>query len=281
MIKAIAMATLVIGLVLPGCSAAETENYETTDLKSPNGSSGSSGSSEGKPATEAWQQVLERFHADGGLDYAGLAADRANLDIFLNSLSGVDADSLAKNDRMAFWINAYNAVTAHHVLERYPGIQSVQDVKGFFDKLTYPVAGQSRTLDAIETAGRDLGDARIHFAVVCASTSCPDLRGEAFRGATVEAQLKDQTLQFLANPSKGMRYDEAKNDVYLSSIFKWYAGDFTGGSTVVAFFARGGVLDWVAANSPSAVKAKLEKNKPSVAYLDYDWGLNDRPGTAR
>ena len=230
-----------------------------------------------QPSTAAWDRVLHAHGNRGGMDYAALAADRKDLDTFLHSLQAVRPGSLAKKDALAFWINAYNAVVVQHVLERYPGIQSVKKVDGFFDSLTYPVAGQKMTLDAIEAKGRALGDARIHFAVVCASTSCPDLRGEAYTGARLDAQLEDQVRTFLENPRKGLRYDAKGNTVWLSSIFKWYAGDFTGGSTVVAFFARGAVLDWVIDHAPKRLAATLESKDPSVSYLDYDWSLNDRP----
>ncbi len=230
-----------------------------------------------QPATDAWDRVLHAHENRGGMDYAALAADRKDLDAFLGSLAAVQPKALGKKEALAFWINAYNAVVVQHVLERYPGIQSVKKVDGFFDTLTYPVAGQEMTLDAIEAKGRALGDPRIHFAVVCASTSCPDLRGEAYTGARLDAQLDDQVRTFLGNQQKGLRYDAKANTVWLSSIFKWYAGDFTGGSTVVAFFARGAVLDWVIDHAPAKMAAALKAKNPSVSYLDYDWSLNDRP----
>ena len=94
--------------------------------------------------------------------------------------------------------------------------------------------------------------------------------------AKLEAQLAGQTRAFLSDPTKGLKLSADGSSVGLSSIFKWYAGDFTGGSTVAAFFARGGVLDWVIADAPEGTKATLEAKKPSVTYLDYDWSLNDR-----
>ena len=129
------------------------------------------------------------------------------------------------------------------------------------------------TLDEVEAAAREI-DPRVHFAVVCASTSCPDLRGEPFVASKLDAQLEEQTKRFLADESKGARLDG--DTLHLSSIFKWYAGDFTGGSTVVAFFARGGVLSWVVEHAPKDLAAKIKEAEPSVSYMDYDWGLNDR-----
>ena len=231
---------------------------------------------DGDPALAAWSRVLADVVRDGGVDYAALQARPDDLEAFLGTLAAARPESLAPAEALAFWSNAYNAVVLRHVLDRYPEIESVKAVDGFFDKLTFPVAGAERTLDEIETRGRDLGDPRIHFAVVCASTSCPDLPDEPFRGAGMDEQLDRLTRAFLADPTKGMRYDAGSDTLYLSSIFKWYAGDFTGGSTVVAFFARGGVADWVRAQLPPEVAARIGAS-PKVRYLEYDWSLNDRP----
>jgi hypothetical protein len=228
-------------------------------------------------ATAAWDRALRAHGRRGGIDYAALKRDREGLDAYLDFVRQTDPASLSRNDRLAFWINAYNAVTVSFVLERYPGIESVRGVDGFFDELTFPVSGRAMTLDQIETAAREM-DVRVHFAVVCASTSCPDLLNAAYVGGDVDSQLRRQTHAFLADEEKGLRYDAGGNDLYLSSIFKWYAGDFTGGSTVVAFFARGGVLDWVIEHlGDRELAATLEERDPSVKYMDYDWGLNDRP----
>jgi hypothetical protein len=227
------------------------------------------------PDVDAWGRVLARFRDGAGLDYAGLRAERADLDAFLGGLAAPLPPGWSKGERQAFWINAYNAVTVHHVLERYPGIRSVREVDGFFDALPFPVAGERLTLDEIETRARDLGDPRVHFAVVCASRSCPTLRAEPYRGTAVEEQLAEDTRRFLADPAKGLRLERAENVLWLSSIFKWYAGDFTGSSTLVAFFARGGVVEWLLPHLPPELAAEIRKSEPAVRYLDYDWALND------
>ncbi len=228
-------------------------------------------------STEPWRRVLEAFQNQGGLDYKALQDSRDDLDLYLDSLSNVRPGDWSKEDQIAFWCNAYNAVVAFHVLELYPDISSVKKVSGFFDALEFPVAGEQRTLDQIETAARDLGDSRVHFAVVCASTSCPDLQPTPFEGSSLDPQLETATLAFLADPEKGMRFEAAESTLHLSSIFKWYAGDFTGGSTAVAYFARGKVLDWVLTQLPADQGNEIRRSSPKIKYLDYDWDLNDRP----
>lgn len=226
------------------------------------------------PSDAPWGRVLEQFHDRGGLDYEALLAAPDDLDAYLASLGAARPAEVSSAERIAFWSNAYNAVTAKFVIERYPGIKSVRDVDGFFDNLTFPVAGEQLTLDTIETRARAEGDPRVHFAVVCASTSCPDLRFEPYRGVDLERQLQEQTTGFFADPDKGMRLDG--DELWLSSIFKWYAGDFTGGSTLIAFVARGKIRDWVLSHLADDLAAEIVSAKPSVRYLDYNWSLNDR-----
>jgi hypothetical protein len=238
--------------------------------------SGPASAREGWDDTGLWGDLLAAHGRDGGLDYEGLAADSPRLDQYLQSVSAADSAAMERDRQLAFWINAYNAVVARFVLDRYPGISSVREVGDFFDGQTFVVAGRQMTLDEVESRARDLGDPRAHFAVVCASTSCPDLRAEAYSGERIEAQLEEQTRAFLADPEKGLRFDAGAGVLYLSSIFKWYAGDFTGGSTVVAFFSRSKIIDWLLPHLPAELAAVIEKAEPSVRYLDYDWSLNDR-----
>jgi len=95
----------------------------------------------------AWARVLDDFARDGGVDYAGLQAQPEDLETFLASLAAVRPETLAPAEALAFWSNAYNAVVLRHVLDRYPGIESVKAADGFFKTLTFPVAGADRTLD--------------------------------------------------------------------------------------------------------------------------------------
>lgn len=241
------------------------------------GAGAAAGETAGSGDLAAWGSVLARAARDGGLDYAEIARDPADLERFLASLSDVAAGGRSPADELALWINAYNAVVAHFVIERYPAIRSVKDVDGFFDALTFRIAGEALTLDEIEERARALGDPRAHFAVVCASASCPDLRGEPYRGEDLDAQLEEQTRAFLARPDKGLAWRPESAELWLSSIFKWYAGDFTGGSTVVAYFVRGQVLEWILPHLPAELRRQLEGVDLSIHYMKYDWSLNDRP----
>ena len=224
-----------------------------------------------------WARTLAAHQHKGGVDYASLKKDRGDLDSYLKALSISKPQQWDRAEQVAFWSNAYNAVVLHHVLEKYPDIRSVKNVPGFFDELKFEVAGCEMTLDEIEAEARELGDPRVHFAVVCASTSCPDLQSQPFKGKNLESQLEYSTRSFLEDPQKGLLWLPDENTLQLSSIFKWYAGDFTGGSTVVAYFVRSRILNWVTTHLPRALSLEINESDPKVKYLDYDWQLNDRP----
>ena len=232
---------------------------------------------QGSAESEAWTRVLGEFANQGGVDYAALKENRVDLDRFLAALGHSQVKGLSREAQIAFWCNAYNAVVVHYVLERYPEVGSVKEVSGFFSGFRFLVAGRQMTLDEIEAEARNLGDPRVHFAVVCASTSCPDLRPEAYRADILDQQLEEDTARFLSDSSKGLDWDREGNTLHLSSIFKWYAGDFTGGSTVVAYFSRGRVLDWIRPRLPAELAVQVEEREPKIRYLEYDWSLNDRP----
>lgn len=229
------------------------------------------------PEHAAWTALLRRFVRDGLVDYRGLAAEgAADLDAYLASLSAVDETeylTFSREARIAFWVNVYNAFTIRLVLDHYP-IESIRSI-GFLPGSAFrrrfirmELHGGGRlSLDHVEhrILREELGEPRIHFAIVCASRSCPALRPEAYRGRDLDAQLDAATRAFLA--------DETRNrirpgDVRLSAIFRWFREDFEkAAGSVPAFVAR-------FADGPAA--AALRDPDVRVRYLDYDWSLNER-----
>lgn len=223
--------------------------------------------------------ALLRAHArDGAVDYAGLKRDEARLDAYLVGLGDTDVDRLDRAERMAFWINAYNALTIKLILRRYPGIRSIKDIPRRWDLADWRVGGRSYSLNEIEHGIlRKMGDPRIHFAIVCASKSCPDLAAEAYRPEQLDAQLTTAARRFLADPSKGLSVGMERDwlgrtrpTLRLSPIFAWFEGDFT--------TAAGRVVDFVLREAPEAARTFIRNHRSDlrVAYLDYDWSLNGR-----
>jgi hypothetical protein len=235
----------------------------------------------------ALNSLLSRYvNAAGWVDYAGLRRDRAALQSYLDTLRDVDPTKLPSDAaRLAFWINAYNAFTLNDVLEYVDGkTDSVKKVDGFFDKNKHSVAGESLTLDEMEKRGRNLRDPRIHFAINCASASCPRLRPSAYAATELDEQLKRATSEFFADSGRGLRLQRTENTAFLSPILKWYAGDFNGATSATGEFlsrARAAlsgdnVLEFVVSHVGQDVASYIRQQRPKVKYLDYDWTLNSQ-----
>ena len=220
----------------------------------------------------AWDVLTERHVTDGLVDYEGVARERAALDGYLARLADVEPARLPSDSaRLAFWINAYNACVFKGVLDHYP-LNSVKDVKGFFDRIRYRVAGRDLTLNEIEAEGRKLNDWRIHFAVVCASASCPPIRSEAYQTEWLEPQLTEQVKEFLKDTRHGLRVEGST--LWVSSIFKWYAADFVPGKMV-----PGRLLPVLEPYLSPEVRAAVAGKPLTLKFLNYDWWLNVKRGS--
>lgn len=229
------------------------------------------------PAHGAWTAVLERRVRDGRVDYAGLRTDDAPLNAYLATLSGTcarDYERWSPADRIAFWINAYNAFTIRLVLDHYP-IGSIRRIgwlpgAAFRERFIpmHGLQGGAISLDDVEhrTLRSAFREPRIHFALVCAARSCPALRREAYRGADLDRQLDDQGRLFLRDPRRN-RVDPAARTLRLSSIFSWFRDDFVS--------AAGSLPAFVA---PYLGGADGDVTGFAVEFLDYDWTLNDQGG---
>ena len=219
------------------------------------------------PSHAAWTQLLARYDHTGEVDYRGLKAHQAELDDYLRTLvTAKQLDQLPREDRLAFWINAYNAYTVRMVLDHYPlkSIRSIGLLPGAaFRESFIPIGGEELSLNDIEGRLRAMKEPRIHFALVCASKSCPALRGEAYTGPQLDAQLDQAARGFLADGRKN-RLD--KDGVALSSIFKWYRGDFES--------AAGSLEAFVIRYAPQGIGQALKQPGTRIGFLDYDWSLN-------
>jgi hypothetical protein len=239
----------------------------------------------------AWTTLLKKHVKliDGGkasqMRYAGMASDRAALKAYLESLTAVSStsfDAFSKPQQMAFLINAYNAFTVELILTRYPKLASIKDlgslIQSPWKKKEVPLLGTQMSLDQIEhdtlrAKGR-YDEPRVHFAVNCASIGCPALREEAFVPERLEAQLEEQAQRFMADRSRN-RYSAERDKVEVSKIFDWFGEDFRSGhkgiTSLNQFLGR-------YANQLTDAPAEREKLKAggvAVAFLDYDWKLND------
>lgn len=217
-----------------------------------------------------YAELLGRYVKSGVVDYQGLTTEEDKLDHYLRVLEKTDSKTLSRNERFAFYINAYNAWTLKLILTGYPGVKSIKDLGSFFrspwKKKIARIDGTVMSLDHIEheILRPRMKDPRIHAVVNCASKSCPPLREEPFRGAVLDHQLDEQFTMFINDPLRNRL--EGKS-LYISRIFDWYAEDFEGG--VLVFFLK---------YAKGEFKKRLEINRPQIdiKYLDYDWTLNGK-----
>lgn len=232
---------------------------------------------------DSWHQLLQKhvvWVEDGvasQVDYAGIKRERSTLHAYTQSLSQVssaDFDGWAKPQQLAFLINAYNAFTVDLILTKYPKLDSIKEIGGWFGspwkQEFFTLLGETRHLDAVEHdlirgSGR-YNEPRIHVAVVCASVGCPALRPEAFVAEQLETQLADSMKRFL---SDGSRNGYSNGTLRVSKIFDWYGDDFT---SLEALFAEH--AEQLA--SASIDRQHIRTGEYKLGYSDYDWSLNDR-----
>ena len=215
-----------------------------------------------------YAELLAKYVKNGVVNYQGFKEEEDKLDRYLQILEGTNTESLSHNEQFAFYINAYNAWTIKLVLTGYPGIESIKDLGGFFTspwkKSIARIDGKVLTLDQIENdiLRPRFADPRVHFAINCASNSCPPLQSQPYRGDILDQQLTEVTEAFINDPHRNRLEG---NTLYVSKIFKWYSEDFD--NDIVGFFIK---------YTKDALKRKLRKDRKQIKieYLDYDWSLN-------
>lgn len=210
---------------------------------------------------EKWDSLLQKHvKPNGFVSYEGFKKDRKKLEEYLSGLShNVPDTSATKNEKLAYWINVYNAFTIELILDHYP-VASIKDIKNPWDEEFFKLGGTAYSLNDVEhKILRTMKEPRIHFAIVCASVSCPKLLNEAFRPEQLETQLEMATKHFLNNPEKNKI---AENNLELSLIFRWFSKDFKSFGAIESF-----IQPYVDVTITA---------RPKISYLKYDWGLNGR-----
>ena len=237
------------------------------------------------PDTAAYARVLKQFvTGDAHVRYAELKADPHDLEGYLDSLASIDAakvEAQPEKEQLAFWINAYNAITLKTIVDNYPiqgrGLSalryptsSIRQISDAWTDRSWVVAGSEMSLDDIEhqTLRKLFREPRVHMALVCAAFGCPPLRAEPYTGARLDEQLDDQARRYLASPF-GMKLEPERRRIAVSAIFKWFAKDFEKEDGVRSFLTR---------HAPAASRAALADSKTKITFLDYDWSLNEAQG---
>lgn len=218
------------------------------------------------PDPAAFDAVLADRARGGGFDYEGATGqDKKRLGAYLANLGDADPATMTPDERKAFYINAYNALAIQTLLDN-PG-RKITDIPGAFNREKRRVGGEMLTLDEIENRLRATRDSRIHFAIVCASRSCPPLKPAAYTATGLSEALDRQGRAFV-NDSRRNLFDRARDRLALSKIFFWNRKEFErdGGGSLLKFVAR-----FVADPATAAWVARFAREPD---FLEYDWRPN-------
>ncbi|WP_298339587.1 DUF547 domain-containing protein [uncultured Algibacter sp.] len=206
-----------------------------------------------------WTVLLQKHVSDqGNVNYLGFKNDRKALLAYIRDLGkNIPVSTWSKQEKLAYWINAYNAMTIDLILRHYP-VESIKDIKKPWDQRFWKLGEKWYNLNEIEhDILRKMDEPRIHFAIVCASFSCPKLENNAFISNTLEAQLTNVTKEFLSDEK---RNEISENSIKISKIFQWFSKDFK---------QNGSLIDFL--NQYSDIKIS---NNTKKDFKDYDWSLN-------
>ncbi len=207
-----------------------------------------------------WTILLQKHvTATGRVNYGGFKTDKDKLDAYIGKLrENSPQTGWSREQKIAYWINLYNAFTIQKVTEKYPNISSIMDLDGgkIWTTAKINLAGKDYTLDGIEKEIliKELKEPRVHFAVNCAAVSCPPLMNKAWEESSLNRSLETRAKDFLNNKSYNII---TFNELRLSKIFEWYAADFVNVTAFVRKYSK------ATFNTSAAIK-----------YLDYDWKLN-------
>ncbi|MEN3323064.1 DUF547 domain-containing protein [Mariniflexile soesokkakense] len=207
-----------------------------------------------------WNKLLQKNVTDTGkVDYKAFKNDSSELIVYIDDLTHNTPNSdWSKNEKLAYWINAYNALTIDLIIRNYP-TKSIKDIKNPWDQRLWQFGKKWYNLNDIEhKILRKMDEPRIHFAIVCASVSCPKLSNEAYTSENLEHRLTKATKDFLSDST---RNNISTNSIEVSKIFQWFAKDFK---------KNGNLIDFLNRYSNIQISAKAKIN-----YKGYNWDLNE------
>lgn len=212
-------------------------------------------------AAKDYAELLGAHVRNGQVSYSGVAKDGAKLDRYLAAVAKASLPK-ERNARIGFWVDAYNAIVLKSVLDAKTPAKVI-DVKDFFDRATYTVAGTKCSLNQLEKKILNpyAKDPRTHMVLVCAAVGCPILESRPYSGDNIDKRFDAATRRYLAGPTGAL---VSAGKLSLSNIFNWYEPDFGGPAGVIGFVKK----------HLSAEQAALAGDNPKVEIIPYDWNLN-------
>ena len=249
---------ILLVVILAGCSTA-SRTFQPADPIAPD-----------LVSHQAWDRIVRIHVGDGKVDYPAIQAGGL-LDGYLGEINRIDPAKLpTRQHQLAFWINAYNAFAVKGIVDHYSPMTLWGRYRYFIGR-DYQVGGTTINLYDLErqVLVEQFHEPLMHFAIVCASTSCPKLQPWAYQPDQLDRQLDDVARAFINDPTRN-RFDRTRKVAFLSMIFKWFESDFSG--------AAGSVLGYVAryVDDPELAKELVQPGY-GIEYLDYDWSLNGIP----
>jgi hypothetical protein len=242
---------------------------------------------------KTFDQLLDLHVRNGDVYYRALKAERGRLDGFVNLQATTAVDKLSREEQLAFWLNAYNAIVLKTVIDHYPILgksaayppKSIRQISGAFERLPHRVAGRTLTLDQIEqTVLAGFRDPRVYFALGRGAVGSGRLRSEAFVPARIEEQLAETAAECVTR-AQCIHIDRGEAKVHVSSIFSWREKEFAAAYADKApetFASRSpierAIVAYVLPNLLPSEKEFLAKNSFQLAYIPFDWSLNDLTG---
>jgi hypothetical protein len=243
--------------------------------------------------TRTLDQLLDLYVRNGDVYYRAIKSERAKLDAFVSQLASASIDSFSRDEQLAFWLNAYDALVLKTVADHYPiqgtskvyPAKSIRQVPGAFERLPHRVAGRTVTLDQIEqTILPTFHDPRVYFALGRGAVGSGRLRSEAFTGARLEEQLADVAAECVTR-AQCISIDRGTGKIAASSIFSWRSKEFADAyadKAPAALATRSpierAVMAFVMPKLLGTEKEFIEKNTFQITYSTFDWTLNDLTG---
>lgn len=217
-----------------------------------------------------FDRLLRGYVSDRGFVQYGRLADRdaQALDAYVRRLAGADIDSLSFYEKLALYVNAYNAFTLKLMIE-HRGVASIRDIPQAWDLKQWNLGGKRISLNELEHdwIRGSFAEPRVHFVLVCAAESCPWLRNEAYSGARLASQFTDQTNRFFSRAEAG--YSRLGDRIFLSEIMDWYMNDFTSNA--------GGLVEYLVRHHPDAAEREYlaaNKSRIRIEFSPYSWKIN-------
>ena len=241
----------------------------------------------------ALDQILDLYVRDGYVYYRALRADRSKLDGYISQVAATDAARLSRDEQVAFWLNAYNAIVLRTVVDRYPiqghaaayPSKSIRQIPGAFEGIPHRVGGRTLTLDDIEKKVLpEYHDPRVYLALGRGAVGSGRLRSEAYVPARLEVQLGEAAAECASRPVCA-QVDRSGNKVLANAIFSWREKEFAsayGGAAAAVFSSRSpierAILSIIEPRLVASERQLLAQNTFQVVFEPFDWSLNDLTG---